>query len=149
MAHGRVRASLETTVYQVLRQINLPWEHLDYQALPYFMLMTLPKDVADDSSMTPAIRIWAGSCPRYDNEAGVSRSCANAPAHPLVLEARFCWMLFMIGIGEELPSGTFEGTCKDPVRWGIQNRVANPLDMVQELALVANSIVLRVQDLLD
>ena len=58
-------------------------------------------------------------------------------------------MLFMIGIGEELPSGAFEGTCENPVRWGIRNRVANPLDMVQELALVANSIVLRVQDSLD
>jgi len=55
----------------------------------------------------------------------------------------------MIGIGEELPSGAFEGTCENPVRWGIRNRVANPLDMVQELALVANSIVLRVQDSLD
>jgi len=34
------------------------------------LLMTLPKDVADDSSVTPAIRIWAGSCPMHDSEAG-------------------------------------------------------------------------------
>ena len=39
--------------------------------LNHFTLMTLPKDVADDSSVTPAIRIWAGSCPRHDSEAGM------------------------------------------------------------------------------
>jgi len=33
-------------------------------------LMTLLTDVADDSSVTPAIQIWAGSCPMHDNEAG-------------------------------------------------------------------------------
>jgi len=32
-------------------------------------------DVADDSSVTPAIRIRAGSCPKHDSEAGTWRSC--------------------------------------------------------------------------
>ena len=33
-------------------------------------LMTLPTDCAVDSSVTAAIRIWAGSCPMDDSEAG-------------------------------------------------------------------------------
>ena len=37
----------------------------------------------------------------------------------------------MIGIGEELPSGVIEDACEDPIG------VADPLDMVQELAITA------------
>jgi len=47
----------------------------------HFMLMTLPKDVADDSSVTPAIRIWAGSCPMHDSEAGAWTISDSCPRH--------------------------------------------------------------------
>lgn len=51
-------------------------------------------------------------------------------------------VLVVVGIGEELSSGVIKSVSKDPVTLVVGNGVANPLDMVGELAFAACAVIL-------
>jgi hypothetical protein len=80
---------------------------------------------------------------------GHSRSLSALPILCEFLWARFCWVLVMISIGKEASCIVVEGVSKDPVRGVIGDGVADPLDMVGELAFVMGLVVLRVDNTVD
>ena len=58
-------------------------------------------------------------------------------------------MLLVVCLCYQLAGVVVEGGRKEPVRWVVGNRVTYPLDVVEELALVSNVVVLRVDDAFD
>ena len=51
-------------------------------------------------------------------------------------------MLIVVCVGEESSSGVVEGVGEDPIRRVVGNGIANPLDMIGELAFAMCAIVL-------
>lgn len=71
------------------------------------------------------------------------------PIQGQMLRAGVCGVLFVISARGEFPSVVVEGVHKDPVRGVDRDRVTNPLDVIEELALVLNPIVLGVYKAFD
>ena len=55
----------------------------------------------------------------------------------------------MVGVCEEPSRRIVECTGKNPVRWVVRNWVANPLDVVEQLAVPTGAVVLGIDDALD
>jgi len=66
-----------------------------------------------------------------------------------MIGARLCGVLFVISVCGGFSSIVVKGARKDPVGSVVGGLVANPLDVVEEMAVMSNAIVLGVYDAFD